>query len=232
MGLWNPRAFCPNCGGKIHTQSRGAQSWTGTSCPLCGVALTGRVRGNRAELGTPGAQPLAGPGAAQPPASLVQAVGGLILIGLVIAGIAAAIQHPEIGVPVAGALVLAFVALVVWGKLAGDAVLVATTRAPRPCAKCGAPLERDALTCTECGQKYRFTEFTAGAIDPDQQGPSPADTSPAAEVAEPIRCTACGEGTMTAEKQQDGSFIVTCDRCPLFLPVAADRAAGLMDALE
>lgn len=52
MGFNNPRAICPNCGGKIHTQAAGpfAQR-TGTTCQLCGVALTGKVSWtNRAEL--------------------------------------------------------------------------------------------------------------------------------------------------------------------------------------
>lgn len=49
MGFWNPRAICPNCGAKIHTQPAddltqilGARR-TGTKCPQCGVELTGRV---------------------------------------------------------------------------------------------------------------------------------------------------------------------------------------------
>lgn len=59
MGLRNLRAICPNCGAKIHTQPKGlghftwANSWflvqTGTECPQCHVALTGKVTaGNRA----------------------------------------------------------------------------------------------------------------------------------------------------------------------------------------
>jgi len=39
MGFWNPRAICPNCGAKIHTQSHR----TGTECPECHVALTGKM---------------------------------------------------------------------------------------------------------------------------------------------------------------------------------------------
>lgn len=48
------RAICPNCGGKIHTQPKGflgaiaigangPLTKTGTTCELCGVALTGKV---------------------------------------------------------------------------------------------------------------------------------------------------------------------------------------------
>jgi DNA-directed RNA polymerase subunit RPC12/RpoP len=59
MGLRNLRAICPNCGAKIHTQPKGlghftwANSWfsvqTGTECPYCHIALTGKVTaGNRA----------------------------------------------------------------------------------------------------------------------------------------------------------------------------------------
>jgi hypothetical protein len=55
MGFMNPRAICPNCGGKIHTQPNawGALFFsgvrptfavrTGSTCPFCGVALTGKV---------------------------------------------------------------------------------------------------------------------------------------------------------------------------------------------
>lgn len=45
MGFWNPRAICPSCGAKIHTQGRlfviGAT--TGKVCPNCGVKLSGRI---------------------------------------------------------------------------------------------------------------------------------------------------------------------------------------------
>ena len=41
MGFWNPRAICPNCGAKIHTQSSGWR--TGQQCPNCGTALSGSV---------------------------------------------------------------------------------------------------------------------------------------------------------------------------------------------
>jgi hypothetical protein len=45
MGFWNPRAICPSCGAKIHTQGRllvlGAS--TGKLCPNCGVKLSGRI---------------------------------------------------------------------------------------------------------------------------------------------------------------------------------------------
>lgn len=62
MGIRNLRAICPNCGAKIHTQPKGlghVSLWmnsgplvkTGTQCPMCGVALTGKVLlGNQAEL--------------------------------------------------------------------------------------------------------------------------------------------------------------------------------------
>lgn len=53
MGLTNLRAICPNCGSKIHTQGRGlgrftlgtsgALATTGTECPSCGAALSGKV---------------------------------------------------------------------------------------------------------------------------------------------------------------------------------------------
>lgn len=47
MGFWNPRAICPNCGAKIHTQGQivfgPLTAETGKTCPNCGVALTGRV---------------------------------------------------------------------------------------------------------------------------------------------------------------------------------------------
>ncbi|MEV4670960.1 hypothetical protein AB0K34_04835 [Actinomadura sp. NPDC049382] len=49
----NNRAFCPACGGKIHTRARGAAGvlpfrsgmlvQTGTRCQHCGEALTGKV---------------------------------------------------------------------------------------------------------------------------------------------------------------------------------------------
>jgi uncharacterized protein (DUF983 family) len=39
MGVVNPRAICPHCGGKIHTQ----MGETGKHCQWCGEALTGRV---------------------------------------------------------------------------------------------------------------------------------------------------------------------------------------------
>lgn len=50
MGFWNPRAICPNCGAKIHTQSHR----TGTECPECHVALTGKMEflGMKAKLDT------------------------------------------------------------------------------------------------------------------------------------------------------------------------------------
>ena len=59
MGLRNLRAICPKCGAKIHTQPKGlghftwANNWisvqTGTECPHCHIALTGKVTaGNRA----------------------------------------------------------------------------------------------------------------------------------------------------------------------------------------
>lgn len=68
MGLRNLRAICPNCGAKIHTQPKGlghitwANSWvlaqTGTECPYCHVALTGKVTAaGRAELAPPPVQP-------------------------------------------------------------------------------------------------------------------------------------------------------------------------------
>lgn len=53
MGIRNLRAICPNCGSKIHTRPRGLGhvTWmnsgplvqTGRQCPMCGIALTGRV---------------------------------------------------------------------------------------------------------------------------------------------------------------------------------------------
>jgi hypothetical protein len=48
MGVLNPRAICPNCGGKIHTQA----GRTGRECQFCGVALTGKVGAvsNRGQL--------------------------------------------------------------------------------------------------------------------------------------------------------------------------------------
>lgn len=64
MGLVNPRAICPNCGGKIHTQGGllgdvfGHR--TGLVCQHCGVGLTGKVGrfSNVAELApTPAPQP-------------------------------------------------------------------------------------------------------------------------------------------------------------------------------
>lgn len=52
MGFWNPRAICPSCGAKIHTQSSGRR--TGKRCPACHVALTGKLElfGNKAILDT------------------------------------------------------------------------------------------------------------------------------------------------------------------------------------
>ena len=61
MGLMNNRAICPNCGGKIHTQSRGVGALTlgsrgllvqtGKECQHCGIALSGKVgMDNRAIL--------------------------------------------------------------------------------------------------------------------------------------------------------------------------------------
>lgn len=71
MGIRNLRAICPNCGAKIHTQPKGlghVSLWmnsgplvkTGTQCPMCGVALTGRVMlaGNVAELADQGSMSL------------------------------------------------------------------------------------------------------------------------------------------------------------------------------
>ena len=52
MGFWNPRARCPNCGGKIHTTLSGIVERTGTSCQFCGVPLTGKVRFGMAQLAT------------------------------------------------------------------------------------------------------------------------------------------------------------------------------------
>jgi hypothetical protein len=51
MGFWKPRAICPNCGSKIHTQDAlpgpplpgGGIQRTGTQCPQCGIPLTGKV---------------------------------------------------------------------------------------------------------------------------------------------------------------------------------------------
>lgn len=53
MGIWNNRAFCPGCGGKIHTQGNGIGvlvpgasgplTQTGTECQHCGLALSGKV---------------------------------------------------------------------------------------------------------------------------------------------------------------------------------------------
>lgn len=57
MGFWNPRAICPNCGAKIHTQAGG---WaTGRQCPACGVALTGTKTffSNEAKLAPPPVEP-------------------------------------------------------------------------------------------------------------------------------------------------------------------------------
>lgn len=39
MGFWNPRAICPKCGAKIHTQGRRA----GEVCPMCGTALSREI---------------------------------------------------------------------------------------------------------------------------------------------------------------------------------------------
>jgi hypothetical protein len=61
VGVRNPRAFCPNCGAKIHTHRSYTlaaltfrERWqrTGVECPQCHVPLTGKVTtfGNRAEL--------------------------------------------------------------------------------------------------------------------------------------------------------------------------------------
>lgn len=41
MGFMNPRAKCPNCGGKIHTGAMGLSS--GKECQWCGTPLTGKV---------------------------------------------------------------------------------------------------------------------------------------------------------------------------------------------
>lgn len=73
MGLRNLRAICPNCGAKIHTQPKGlgrftwANSWllvqTGTECPYCHIALTGKVTaGNRAAAAGSGATKSGKPG--------------------------------------------------------------------------------------------------------------------------------------------------------------------------
>ena len=53
MGVRNMRAICPSCGSKIHTQPKGlgnltignsgALAQTGSECPNCGVALSGKV---------------------------------------------------------------------------------------------------------------------------------------------------------------------------------------------
>src|SRR4051794_36905720 len=51
MGFVNPRAFCPNCGAKIHTHTHGALqiTYTGRQCPYCHIPLTGKVgHGNKA----------------------------------------------------------------------------------------------------------------------------------------------------------------------------------------
>ena len=66
MGFLNPRAICPSCGGKIHAQST---MWnaprTGTVCPHCGTALTGKVGfDNKAKPG-PQAPPQQAPPAPQ-----------------------------------------------------------------------------------------------------------------------------------------------------------------------
>jgi hypothetical protein len=57
VGFVNPRAICPNCGAKIHTQggvvgtATGLGHRTGTVCPQCGVALSGKVGwDNKAKL--------------------------------------------------------------------------------------------------------------------------------------------------------------------------------------
>src|SRR5690349_7808842 len=87
MGFWNPRAICPSCRGKIHTQSFGAERWTGPTCQWCDELLTGRVIGNRAELRAPGAPPLGGPGAAPQPIGLFsKVVGGFLVLVLVVFG--------------------------------------------------------------------------------------------------------------------------------------------------
>lgn len=46
MGLVNPRAICPSCGAKIHTQQviwMPGTKRTGSVCPQCGVGLSGKV---------------------------------------------------------------------------------------------------------------------------------------------------------------------------------------------
>ena len=56
MGFWNPRAICPACGGKIHTQQAFIElrPRTGKRCQHCGVALTGKVTwGNEGVLADP-----------------------------------------------------------------------------------------------------------------------------------------------------------------------------------
>jgi len=60
VGFFNPRAICPNCGAKIHTQDAlpgprfpgGGIQRTGKQCPQCGIPLTGKVGflGNTAQI--------------------------------------------------------------------------------------------------------------------------------------------------------------------------------------
>lgn len=61
MGFWNPRAICPSCGAKIHTHDPTGLlivKRTGTKCPNCGVALTGKIGlDNKAKLAPPSTAP-------------------------------------------------------------------------------------------------------------------------------------------------------------------------------
>lgn len=66
MGLVNNRAFCPACGGKIHTRARGVGGvlpfrsgmlvQTGTRCQHCGEALTGKVGVNNVAISVAAAE--------------------------------------------------------------------------------------------------------------------------------------------------------------------------------
>jgi hypothetical protein len=44
MGLWNPEAFCPNCGKPIETHREGIRTRTERTCKSCGSALTGKTK--------------------------------------------------------------------------------------------------------------------------------------------------------------------------------------------
>jgi hypothetical protein len=50
MRSWNGQAFCANCGAKlrayVHAYDAGFVRRTATTCPRCGVALTGRISPN------------------------------------------------------------------------------------------------------------------------------------------------------------------------------------------